>query len=100
MSSSSRMVTAMFVRGHEVKALLAAAHLIDQPVAMPAPIVMRMLRFHMGDNVRGLPTPWKWNKIRAARLSVTLVEQKNQTKSFRLTGTYEMKFWHRGPNLC
>jgi hypothetical protein len=61
---------------------------------VPRPLVERLVRFHLLDNVRGQTSPFPADAVKDARLSVKVTEIKDDVASLRLDGT--TRAVHRG----
>jgi hypothetical protein len=64
----------LWLTGEEVRALLPPAWRRGTTYPAPGAIVERPVRFHLLDNVRGEPDPWRRDQIGAARLTLTVTD--------------------------
>lgn len=77
----------LWITASEAKALVPAEPKKGQSFPLPAPLVERILRFHLIDNTRGEPPMWRPEDIRSQKLTLTVTEVTPTTVRLRLEGT-------------
>jgi hypothetical protein len=77
----------VWITADEVKALIPARPKKGDTFTLPAPLAMRLARFHLVDNTRGEPPHWDTKDVRSLKLTLTVDEVTDTRLRLRLDGT-------------
>jgi hypothetical protein len=81
----------LWVFPDDVQQLVAASE-GDTTFKMPKPLVSRLVRYHLNDNVRGEPDhAWDGREVKSADFKARLVGEKNGVKHFEFEGSYKQE---------
>lgn len=72
----------------DVRQVLKAADKVGHAAPLPHKLVMRLVRFHLLDNVRGLADAFEAKEVRRANFFVRLLRSSGNLRTFGLTGTF------------
>jgi hypothetical protein len=73
---------------NEVQQISAPLHDDGQPFALPSPLVARMVRYHLIDNVRGEPDMWRDKEIKRVLFTARFVGGSTSAKDYELHGDF------------
>lgn len=77
-----------WILANEVKQIASPAHDDGRTFWLPSPMVARMARYHIIDNVRGQPDMWKGSEIKKAQLYARFVGSNQSKKCYELHGEF------------
>ena len=78
----------MWIFPEEVRELLAASERGDGPFPLPRTLAARIVLFHVVDNTRGQPYPWRPQEVRRATFTARVTRRPEGRRAFSFTGDY------------
>lgn len=78
----------IWIRADESKKLLPAEPRVGQKHNVPASLLQRLMRFHLVDNTRGEPDPWRTVDVRRAEAQVETESVNDDEIALVLTGEF------------
>lgn len=78
----------LWIFASDVQAILSAAEKAVGPFPLPAAFVHRLARFHLIDNVRGVPDAWQPEHIKTAQLSA----KRTGAGAFSISGAFAQEY--------
>lgn len=76
---------------NEVAQIASAAHDNGESFWLPSPMVARLARYHIIDNVRGEPDMWTVGEVKKAQVYAKLVARNAQAKNYQFHGDFSQR---------